>query len=48
MVHSISETWKRDPATARQLLDTVLAWAGVLVIAGLIFAGLYMGIASLE
>jgi hypothetical protein len=48
MVHSVSETWKHDHATARQLLDTVLAWVAVLAVAGVVFAGLYLGIASLE
>jgi len=47
MVHSVSETWKRD-VNGRQLLETVLAWAAVLAVAGVVFAGLYLGIASLE
>jgi len=48
MVHSVSATWKRDSVNARQLLETVLAWAAVLAVAGVVFAGLYLGIASLE
>jgi len=48
MVHSVSETWKREYITGRQLLETVLAWAAVLAVAGLVFAGLYFGISSLE
>lgn len=48
MVNSVSETWKRDHVTARQLLETLLAWAAVLAVAGMVFAGLYWGIASME
>ncbi len=48
MAHSLTETWKREHVTARQLLETIVAWAAVLAIAGLVFAGLYWGIASLE
>jgi hypothetical protein len=48
MVHSVSATWKRDYVAARQLLETVLAWAAVLAVAGVVFVGLYWGIASLE
>jgi hypothetical protein len=48
MVHSISATWKRDHVAGRQLLETVLAWAAVLAVAGVVFAGLYLGIATLE
>ncbi len=48
MAHSMTETWKREHVTARQLLETVMAWAAVLTMAGLVFAGLYWGIASLE
>jgi len=48
MVHSVSEVWRRDHMAARQLLETVLAWAAVLAVAGLVFAGLYFGISSLE
>jgi len=45
---SVSATWKQDHVSARQLLETVLAWAAVLAVAGVVFAGLYLGIASLE
>jgi hypothetical protein len=48
MAHSISATWKRDHVNPRQLLETLLAWAAVLAVAGVVFAGLYLGIASLE
>jgi hypothetical protein len=48
MVNTISETWKRDHVTGRQLLETLLAWAAVLALASVVFAGLYLGIASLE
>jgi hypothetical protein len=48
MVHSVSTTWKHDHGNGRQLLETVLAWAAVLAVAGVVFAGLYLGIASLE
>ena len=48
MVHSVSEAWRRDHMTARQLLETLFAWAAVLAVAGLVFAGLYFGISSLE
>ncbi len=48
MVHSVSEPWKRDHVTARQLLETLMAWAAVLAVAGVVFAGLYLGIASLD
>jgi hypothetical protein len=48
MAYSASETWKREHMTARQLLETIVAWSAVLAIAGLVFAGLYLGIASLE
>ena len=48
MLHSVSATWKRDSVNTRQLLETVLAWAAVLAAAGVVFAGLYWGIASLE
>jgi hypothetical protein len=47
MAHSLSATWKHDHLAARQLLETVLAWAAVLAVAGVVFAGLYLGIASL-
>ncbi len=46
MAHAMSGTWKLNQI--RQVLDTVLAWAAVLAIAGVVFAGLYFGIASLE
>lgn len=48
MVNAFSEPWKRDHVTGRQLLETLLAWAAVLAVAGVVFAGLYLGIASLE
>jgi hypothetical protein len=48
MAYSASEIWKREHMTARQLLETIVAWSAVLAIAGLVFAGLYLGIASLE
>ena len=48
MVHSVSEAWKHDHVPGRQLLETVLAWAAVLAVAGVVFAALYLGIASLE
>jgi hypothetical protein len=48
MVTNISETWKGEHLTTRRLLESALAWLAVLAVAGLIFAGLYMGIASLN
>ena len=48
MVSNVSEPWKSEHMTARGLLETVLAWVAVLAVAGLVFAGLYLGIASLE
>jgi len=48
MTHSVSEAWKHEHMTARQILETLLAWAAVLAAAGVVFAGLYIGISSLE
>ena len=48
MVNTVGDTWKRDHVTGRQLLETLLAWAAVLAVAGVVFTGLYFGIASLE
>lgn len=48
MVNTVSEPWKREHVTGRQFLETLLAWAAVLAVAGVVFAGLYFGIASLE
>jgi hypothetical protein len=48
MAQGMSDHWRREPMTARQVLDTVLAWAAVLAAAGAVFAGLFWGIASLE
>jgi hypothetical protein len=48
MPHTISEPWKRDHLLARPFVETMLAWAGVLAIASLVFTGLYLVIAALE
>lgn len=48
MVNSVVQAWKRDHVAARQFLETVLAWAAVLAVASVVFAGLYWGISSLE
>lgn len=48
MPHTISEPWKHDHLLARPFVETVLAWAGVLAIAGVVFTGLYLVIAALE
>lgn len=48
MTHSVSHTWKREGLLARPILESMLAWAGVLAVASLVFTGLYLIIASLE
>ncbi len=48
MVQSVTAFWKQDHVGARRILETLLAWAAVLAVAGVVFAGLYWGIASLE
>lgn len=48
MPHTISEPWKHDHLLSRPFVETVLAWAGALAIAGVVFTGLYLVIAALE
>jgi hypothetical protein len=48
MTRTVSGTWRRDGLLARPILESVLAWAGVLAIASLVFTGLYLIVASLE
>jgi hypothetical protein len=48
MMRTVSGTWKRESVLARPIVESVLAWAGVLVVASLVFTGLYLIIASLE
>jgi hypothetical protein len=48
MMRTVSGTWKHEGLLARSILESVLAWAGVLAVASLVFTGLYLIIASLE
>jgi hypothetical protein len=48
MVQTVSAFWKHEHFATRRLLETLLAWAAVLAVAGAVFAGLYWGISSLE
>jgi hypothetical protein len=48
MMRTVSGTWKHDGLLARPILESMLAWAGVLAIASLVFTGLYLIVASLE
>jgi hypothetical protein len=48
MMRTVSGTWKQEGLFARPILESILAWAGVLAIASLVFTGLYLIIASLE
>ena len=48
MMRTVSGTWKNEGLLARPILESVLAWAGVLAVASLVFTGLYLIIASLE
>ena len=47
-MRSLSGTWKHEGLLTRPILESVLAWAGVLAVAGLVFTGLYLIVASLE
>lgn len=47
-MRTVSGTWKHESLFARPILESILAWAGVLAISGLVFTGLYLIIASLE
>jgi hypothetical protein len=48
MMRTVSGTWKHEGLLARPILESALAWAGVMAIAGLVFTGLYLIVASLE
>ena len=48
MMRTVSGAWKHESLFTRPILESVLAWAGVLAIASLVFTGLYLIIASLE
>jgi len=47
MVRTASGDWKRDPV-GRPILESVLAWLGVMILASVVFTGLYLIVASLE
>ena len=48
MMRTVSDSWKREVLLARPIVESVLAWAGVMAIAGVVFTGLYLIVASLE
>jgi hypothetical protein len=47
MMRTVSGTWKHEDLS-RPIVESVLAWVGVLAIASLVFTGLYLIVASLE
>ena len=48
VMRTVSGTWKYEALLTRSILESVLAWAGVMAIAGVVFTGLYLIVASLE
>ena len=47
-MRTVSGTWKHEDLPSRPIVESVLAWVGVLAIASLVFTGLYLIVASLE
>ena len=47
-MRTLSGIWKHEGLFARPILESVLAWAGVLAIASLVFTGFYLIVVSLE
>jgi hypothetical protein len=48
MMRTVSGTWKHESLFTRPVVESMLAWLGVLAIASLVFTGLYLIVASLE
>jgi hypothetical protein len=48
MMRTVSGTWKHEGLLTRPMLESALAWVGVLAVASLVFTGLYLIVASLE